>query len=223
MADFALTLVSAYDVDAVLEDLTTTLVEVLDLAGSGVALAGQNQLRFATAYPQQVVALEQVQHRHQAGPCVDAFHRGEIVAVSDLTARTREWPEYCRVADLLGVVAVAGIPMRLTDQSVGALNLYAHQPRDWTAEDLAMATVMANMATIYLTNASEILRHEQLNEQLHQALASRAIIEQAKGAVATTHQISVEKAFERIRRHARAHQVSVRAVSEAIVNLGTRI
>ena len=83
--------------------------------------------------------------------------------------------------------------------------------------------VMADMATIYLINASQLRQQDQLNEQLQLALDSKAIIEQAKGIVANEHDTTVDHAFNHIRAHARNHNVSVRSVAEAIVGLGMRI
>ena len=82
---------------------------------------------------------------------------------------------------------------------------------------------MADMATNYLVNASKLRQQEQLNEQLKQALESKAIIEQAKGIVANEHDTTVDKAFGHIRTHARNHHASIRSVAEAVVHLGLKI
>ena len=105
----------------------------------------------------------------------------------------------------------------------GAVNLYSSRPRHWTADDLEVAQVLADMVTAFLVNASKLRQQEQLTEQLQQALDSRTVIEQAKGVVAERKRIGVDEAFEQIRRHARTHHVTVRAVSEAIVGLGLRL
>jgi GAF domain-containing protein len=223
VSEFAGKLLSPYDVDVVLEDLMSRLVSILGLAGSGVALAEHGVLRFTTALPERVGTLERVQVDFERGPCTDAFHTREIVAVPDLSSEHDRWPEYCAAADRLGLTSVAGIPMRLSGVAVGAVNLYADGPRDWDDDDLVAAQVMADMATSYLINASKLRQQEQLNEQLRTALGSQSIIEQAKGSIAATHGIDVERAFERIRRHARSHNVTVRAVADAVVNLGLTI
>jgi len=223
VSEFAGKLLTPYDVDTVLEDLMARLVATLGLAGSGVALADHNELRFTTALPALLGSLERVQVDHRRGPCTDAFHTGEAVAFADLSRERQRWPEYCAAAEELGLTSVAGIPMRLSGAAVGAVNLYADGPREWHDDDLAAAQVMADMATNYLINASKLRQQEQLNEQLRRALDSQSIIEQAKGSIAATHGIDVDTAFERIRRHARSHNVTVRAVADAIVNLGLTI
>jgi GAF domain-containing protein len=223
LSGFARTLLTPYDVDAVLTDLSAKLTEVLGLAGSGVTLASEGKLRFATAFPPDFEELERVQQDTQAGPCVSAYRTGQPVVVADLRSQEEVWPRYTPVAARVGVLAVAGIPLRLQDHAVGALNLYHAQPRDWTASDLATAGVMADMATGYLINASKLDQQEQLNRHLQHALDSRIVIEQAKGVVANAHHVSMDEAFARIRNHARAHNATVHTVAAAIASLGLRI
>ena len=220
---FSSQLLEPYDVDAVLGDLMRAFTEVFGLSGAGLALAEEGELRRTIGHPDHISALEQVQQEQQAGPCVEAFHSGRIVVIGDLTHYAQRWPAYCATADGLGMTTVAGVPLQLSGNSVGAVDLYSSQPRPWPAEDLNAAQVLANMVTAFLVNASKLRQQEQLTEQLQQALNSRTVIEQAKGVLAESNRISVDEAFELIRRHARTHHVTVRAVSEAIVRLGLRL
>ena len=48
------------------------------------------------------------------------------------------------------------------------------------------------------------------------------MIERAYGVLAAERRISVDEAFEVLRRHARSHAVSLRSVAEAVVSLGLR-
>ena len=223
LSEFSARLLSPYDVDAVLRELMERLTEVLGLDGSGVALAREGRLEFTTAVPDRLAELEMAQIASQAGPCMSAYQTGEVVAIPDLQAERDRWPEYCAVASRLGLVSVAGIPMRLSGTTFGAINLYGTGTRTWPEEDLAAAVVMSDMATNYLVNASKLRQQEQLNEQLQRALDSRAIIEQAKGMVASDNDTTVEQAFRRIRTHARNHNVAIGSVAEAIVKLGLKI
>lgn len=45
------------------------------------------------------------------------------------------------------MAAVAGIPMRLSGQIIGTLNLYSTEPRKWSDGDIAVAGVLAKVAT----------------------------------------------------------------------------
>ena len=69
-------------------------------------------------------------------------------------------------------------------EAIGAVNLYDSQPRNWSAEDLRIATIFASIATGYLTHASAAQQQQRTAEQLQQAMNTRLIIEQAKGVLA---------------------------------------
>ena len=97
------------------------------------------------------------------------------------------------------------------------LNLYDDEPRQWDADDLRAAEVLAAMAAALIVNADRLDRARSTAQQLQRALDSRIVIEQAKGMLAARSGITVDEAFERLRSHARSHQASLRSVAEAIV------
>jgi len=113
--------------------------------------------------------------------------------------------------------------MRLDDQIIGALNLYSTEPRHWSDEAIAVAAVMADVATSYVVNAAQLRQQEQLSEQLQEALVSRVVIEQAKGITAHQCTLTVDQAYQRMRRHARNTNASLRKVAEAIVTVGLKV
>jgi GAF domain-containing protein len=133
------------------------------------------------------------------------------------------WPEFSAIATRLAVAGVAGIPMRLDDQIIGALNLYSPQPREWSDVDITVARVLADVATSYVVNASKLRQQEQLSEQLQEALESRVVIEQAKGITAYKNAVTIDQAYQRMRRHARNNNASLRLVAEAIVSVGLQV
>ena len=218
LSEFAGALISPYEVHSVLQTLTDRVREVLDLAGSGVSLAQGDRLEFDTAYGSAVAEIERTQERTQVGPCVTAFRTGQTIVVPDLTRSADRWPEYAATAARAGIAAVASLPMRLGEETVGALNLYAVGTREWPEEDVAAAQVMADMATLYLINADRHHQQVALNSQLQIALNSRIVIEQAKGALAARNETTPNEAFERLRSHARSNRVSLRSVAEAVVD-----
>jgi GAF domain-containing protein len=223
LSRFAVVLPARYDLEAALSELTESVTAVLGLSGSGVTMAEEGRLRFVTAVSQASGELERNQEEEQAGPCRDAYDTGEVVRVTDVRKESTRWPEFSATACRLSVAGVAGIPMRLDDQIIGALNLYSPEPREWTDEDIAVAAVLADVATSYVVNASKLRQQEQLSEQLQHALESRVVIEQAKGITAQQNSVTVDQAYQCMRRHARNNNASLRVVAEAIVAVGLRV
>jgi GAF domain-containing protein len=222
VSEFARTLARGAVSSDVLDDLAVRVTAVLAVADAGVSVLVSGQFRFAAASDERSAGLERVQEAGQAGPGVDACLTGKIVTVAELTGTPREWGQYQQAVRDAGIAAVASVPMRHDGQGIGAVDLYSDSRRDWSADDLDVAVILADMATGYLVQARELDRQRRVNEQLQHALDSRIVIEQAKGVLAAERHIPVDEAFEVLRRHARSHAVSLRSVAEAVVNLGLR-
>jgi GAF domain-containing protein len=219
---FAAALTGSYGIGDVLHNLTEEMTEVLDLTGAGVTLIHDGRQRFVTAAIEAIADLELVQEKFQSGPCIDAVAAALPVTVSDIAAGDagQRWPDYTSAATDAGIQAVAGIPMLADAAALGAVNLYDSQPRDWSAEDLRIAGVFADIATGYLVHASAAQQQQRTTEQLQEALDTRLIIEQAKGVLATKRAISVDDAFAVLRRHARNNNTRIHDVARAVVDGG---
>lgn len=222
LSQFAQTLVRSYEVGDVLYELVESVSAVLDVPGAGVSLGEGGRVRFVTGMNEASVVTEEAQERGQDGPCVEAYRTGQVVIVEDLARAEGRWEQLRSTAMEAGFRAVAAIPMKIGDDCLGALNLYASAVRVWSEEDLAVAQVLADIATSYIINASERATMQRRADQLAQALESRVVIEQAKGMLAAERKVRPDDAFGLIRHHARNHNASVRSVAEAIVNLGLR-
>jgi len=225
LSRFAATLPAPYDLEEALTELTESVTAVLGLCGSWVTLADDEQLRLLAAVSQAPADLERdhAQLHPFPCPCRDAYSTGEVVRVTDVREHSTRWPEFSASATRLSMAGVAAVPMRLGEQIIGALNLYSLEPRDWSDEDMAVAAVLASMATSYLVNASKLRQQEQLSEHLQEVLDARLVIEQAKGITATRQSVTLDEADERMRSHARDNNASLRVVAEAIVAVGLEV
>jgi len=225
LARFAVVLPARYDLQEALSELTESATSVLGLCGSWVTMADDGQLRLLMAVSQASAAIERDHEQLHPFPCPcrEAYSTGAVVRVSDVRAESTRWPEFSASATRVCIAGVAAIPMRLADQVIGALNLYSPEPRLWSDQDIAVAGVLADVATSYVVNASKLRQQEQLSEQLQEALDSRVIIEQAKGITAQQHAVTVDQAYQLMRRHARNHNTSLRKVAGAIVAVGLQV
>jgi GAF domain-containing protein len=225
LSRFAVVLPARYDLPEALSELTESVTAVLGLCGSWVTMADDGQLRLLAAVSQTAAELDRDhEHLHPFPcPCRDAYATGEVVLVSDIRKESTRWPEFSASATRLSMAGVAAIPMRLADHVIGALNLYSLEPREWSDEDIAVAKVLADVASSYVVNASKLHQQEQLSEQLQEALDSRIIIEQAKGITAQQHSVTLDQAYQLMRRHARSNNASLRVVAEAIVSVGLKV
>jgi transcriptional regulator with GAF, ATPase, and Fis domain len=202
--DLADTLVADFDVIDFLHLLTDRSVALLDASAAGVLLADpRGQLRVAAASNEAAGLVELFQIQNDQGPCLDCFRTARPVAVADLTSSGQQWPRFAAAATAAGFRAVQALPMRLRDQVVGALNLFAATPGGLSPADLRLGQGLADVATIGLLQERNLRRSETLAEQLQAALNSRVVIEQAKGKLAERNGVDMDQAFRLLRDHAR--------------------
>jgi GAF domain-containing protein len=212
LSRFAAVLHERYDLESALTELTESVTAVLGVFGSAVSMTNDGRLRYASRAIQASGELERNHAQPHPCPCRDAYATDEVVRVTDVREESARWPEFSASACRLPVAAVAVVPMRLASQIIGTLNLYSAEPREWSDRDIAVAGVLANVATGYVVNTSKLRQQEQLSEQLREALVSRAVIEQAREITATP-----EQAYQLLRWHCRNNNASLRVVAEAIV------
>jgi GAF domain-containing protein len=217
---FARTMAGSYDIADVLHELSDNVVEVLGATAAGVALCDKSELRFVTATSAAAIAAEQAQEQTQSGPCYTSLQECHPVPVRDIREHHDDWPEFCPIAERHGLLAALGLPLVLDNRRVGSLNAYNSEPREWTDESISAGTVLADIAAAYILNASELERTRRTAQQLQAALDSRIVIEQAKGKLSGQLEISPDDAFHAIRRYARSHSVTVRAVAQSVLDRG---
>jgi chromosome segregation ATPase len=117
----------------------------------------------------------------------------------------------------LQVRGVLSVPVRLADQPVGTLNVYATQPRAWSPAEVQALGAFAVVTAELVRTAVELAGREVEVAQLRRALASRVWIEQAKGMVAATQGVSLDAAFQQLRGRARSSSRKLAEVAQEVV------
>ncbi|WP_405972834.1 GAF and ANTAR domain-containing protein [Streptomyces sp. NBC_00988] len=212
-------LVADFDLIDFLRLLTDRCVSMLDASAAGVLLADHDgKLRVMAASDEQVRLLELFQLQSDEGPCLEAFRTGTQVIVPDLTREVDRWPRFVTAAHRGGFGAVQALPMRLREETVGALNLFRATPGSFDPVGTPIAQALADVATISLLQQRSSHRSTVLNEQLQNALNSRILIEQAKGKLAERQNVDMERAFTTLRGYARAHNRRLSDVARAFID-----
>ncbi len=221
MAD---TLVADFDVIDFLDTLARRAVDLLGVTACGLLLVDHHgSLNLVAASTEQARLLELFQLQNAEGPCLDCFHSGQPVQCPGLAGAVGRWSQFAPAARAHGFAAVHALPMRLRDETIGALNLFSATAVPLDAEAVALGQALADVATIGILHERAVRRREVVSEQLQAALNSRVLIEQAKGVLAERLHISVDQAFAEMRTYARHHNHRLRDVAEAVVTHGLEI
>lgn len=208
LVDLADNLVEDFDVADLLTHLARRTVEALDVSAAGVMLAGPSGvLQVVASSSETMRILELFELQADEGPCVDCYATGQPVVNVDLTAVDTRWPRFAAKAVDDGFQAVHAIPLRLRGRTIGALNMFLADQGELDSTDVAAAQALADIATIAIIQHQVAADAQALNLQLSQALNSRITIEQAKGKISQAAGLDMDDAFQRLRSHARNHNV----------------
>ena len=198
-------LLEDFDVVDLLTELTERCAELLDVDAAGFLLADPlDQLRLLAATTEEARELELFQLQADEGPCVDCYSTGQPVSVADLSAASRRWPRFVPAALDAGFASVHAVPMRAAGIVLGALGLFGSRPGELSEADRLVAQTLAHVACVAILQ-ERAPTPATVMPQLRSALASRVIVEQAKGFLRETLDISVEEAFRLLRAYARAN------------------
>jgi GAF domain-containing protein len=161
--------------------------------------------------------LELFELQAQEGPCLDCYRTGQPVVNQDLATVDGRWPRFAAEALAAGFHSVHALPMRLRGAVIGALNLFHIEAGSMRQADVEAAQALADVATIALLQHRAAFEAQVLNEQLHRALNTRIVIEQAKGMVADREGLNMEQAFTLLRNHARNHNLRLADVAHDVI------
>ena len=219
LVELADTLVDDFDVVELLTLLTDRCVEVLDVTAAGLLLVSPGgDLRVMAASSEAMRLVELFELQTDEGPCLDCYRSGQPVINQSLVQDRGRWPLFTPRALDAGFSSVHAVPMRLRGATIGALNLFRSNEGTMDVSDVHAAQALADVATIAILQHRAAAETQVLNAQLSQALNSRIVIEQAKGMVGERAHLNMEQAFNRLRNHARNHNLRLLDVARDVVD-----
>jgi GAF domain-containing protein len=219
LVEIADTLVDDYDVIDMLTGLADRCVNLLGISAAGVMLASPaGMLELAASSSEAMRLLELFELQSEEGPCLDAFRTGEHVEHEILNAATGRWPLFSAAALDAGFLSASALPLRLRENTLGALNLLSVTPAPLSQADAIVARAFADLATLSIVQHRASTEAQRLNSQLSDALTSRIVIEQAKGVVSERAGIGLADAFTLLRAFARTNNLRLTAVARAAID-----
>lgn len=200
-----------------LEQLTELAVElVAGSSAAGIVAAGSTSWTFAASDP-AVSELHQLQFDSGEGPLAEALRYGEPRRVDD-TADEPRWPAFCQAAARSGLRSCLVLPLRTDPQPGGAVALYGRDRQSFRGADHDIALLLAAQGGVAVNNAAMYHSCREMVANLHTALTSRAVIEQAKGILVAEYGYPPEVAFKYLSRLSQNSNRKVRDIAGDLVD-----
>ena len=217
--ELADTLVEDYDVIEFLHLLAERCVQLLGVSEAGVVLFdAHGRLRPLASSSERMQLVELIEVQTEDGPCLDCCRDGRPVHEDDLEGASERWPQFAPAALDAGFRSTYAVPMRLHEERIGALNLFADRVDGLSEADQALGQAMADVATIGLLYERVLHERAIVSGQLQTALNSRIAVEQAKGLIAEQADVDMGEAFDLLRNYARSHNRRLRDVVADVIN-----
>ena len=161
------------------ESLEDSLRRVADMAvevinrcdAASVSMAHAGGVRTWVATDPAAERADEHQYQSEEGPCLDAVRTGEANFVDSL-AREDRWPTFTPGAVAEGMVGLYSLPLKVGEETVGALNLYSRS-KPFAFPDLQVSEALAAQAAVTLANAQAYHRARERIGDLEEALEGR--------------------------------------------------
>jgi GAF domain-containing protein len=117
-----------------------------------------------------------------------------LVRVDDL-AEDHRWPRWSASVLPLGLRAVMSTALVAGSRSLGALKVYADEPRAFDSRSEQVLTLFAAQAAMLVAHVQRYEQATRLSDGLRRAIQTRDVISLAKGVLMGRHAIDEETAF----------------------------
>ncbi len=214
LAEVVRTLHDQDDAQSTLDEIVRAAVDTIPGArNAGITMVlGKREVRTVSQTADVVAAVDQAQYDTSQGPCLDALYQHRAVNLPDIGAE-RRWPEFAERARVLGVASMVSFQLFVTDDNLGALNLYSPEPHAFDEDAEHIGLLFATHAAVALANAQE-------HEHLAQAVHGRDLIGQAKGILIERHKVTGDQAFTVLVRTSQRTNTKLRDLAEHLVHTG---
>ncbi|WP_375501106.1 GAF and ANTAR domain-containing protein [uncultured Jatrophihabitans sp.] len=203
------------DVADFLSQLATLAAAVVPGTHCGITLRRDNEVATVAGSDAVALLMDEIQYLRGHGPCLEAMHTGTRVDVPDMVEETR-WGDYSAHALASGIRSAVSLPLTLASDTIGALNLFSAASHAFVEADIQRALAFTRQAATALTILVRQVRTLVLDDQLREAIATRATVDQALGMLMVTRKISSTHAFEALRH---ASQSNNRKISDIAAEL----
>jgi GAF domain-containing protein len=202
--------------ESVLRGLTASLVGGVPGCSGGSAELWHHGRILLSASHSELIVLAESEDVIGEGPSKEARASGGHVVISDLLGE-RRWPRYAGMATRCGVRSVLAVPIT-ADPVLVVLTLYSVRPGSFPARAVApLSQMLTEQVTVALGNMWDFEEMRTGAAQMQEALAGRAVIDQAKGIIMQSSGCSADAAFDELRRISQHHQVKVADLARLLV------
>ena len=190
-------------------------------SGAGVSILDGQRRRSSGSTDARVQEADSLQYELNEGPCLAAAAGRDLIRIDDL-AEDGRWPRWAAAVAPLGLRAAMSAPLVAGNVSLGAITVYADEPRTFDRHSEQLLALFAAQAAILVVNVQTHERANRSSEAMREAFRSRDVVGVAKGILMGRNSIDEDTAFARLMARAEQDGVSLVQTARGIVDTAVR-
>lgn len=211
-------LVTDFDFVDLAHSLTQAAIELVGADAAGVMVVDRSKtLRVVASSDEDTHVLEVFEIQSRQGPCFEAWSHGTAIFEEDITGVDR-WNLFGRQALNLGYTKTAAVPLRLSREVFGALNIFWSAGVPPPPNFMQSLQALADLAAVGLGQQVVLMDPQQLADQIDRAMRSRVAIEQAKGILAVQGDVNMDQAYSLMTKYGQQHRIFVTEIATQVLN-----
>lgn len=210
LEELARDLGDATDVDGTLRGALRLAVEFTPCDVASVEMQRNRDIEMVAASDPVAERAHELQQKFDEGPCLEVKWDEEGVNVVTDIADDQRWPRWSQHARELGLESLLAVRLFTGQGTVGALDLYSRDRREYHYDDILTARIVAARVSAAIASA----RRE---ENLWAAVDSRHSIGIAQGMLMERYGITADQAFGVLRRYSQESNRKLRDIAEGVI------
>ena len=211
LEELARDLGDATDVDDTLRGALRLAIEFTPCDVASVEMHRDHDIETMAASDPVAEKAHELQLEFGEGPCLQVKWDDEGVNVVTKIADEQRWPRWAHEAQKLGLESLLAVRLFTRQGTVGALDLYSHERRDYHFDDILTARIVAARVSAAIASA----RRE---ENLWAAVDSRHSIGIAQGILMERYGINADQAFGVLRRYSQESNQKLRSIAQGVID-----
>ncbi|MGY4769155.1 GAF and ANTAR domain-containing protein [Kribbella sp. CWNU-51] len=176
---------------------------VLVAHGRHLELMALTDPELAGLYHQQIEA--------GTGPLLTAIEQKDVLLIPDTAAETRWSPRWTEEVTSAGIRSAMHLPLMVAGHAQAVLSLYSDQPDAFDTDDLAIAHILAQHASVAIASVRQ-------DVSMAQAIDARRLVGQAMGILMERYDLDGDRAFEVLKRYSQDTNRKLRDVAQELVD-----
>lgn len=191
------------------------LIDGVDLGG--LSLVRDRQIQTLGVSDELVRTVDSLQYETGEGPSLSSIKEQATFEIPDMSADTR-WPTFSALAAQKGIGGLLSFVLEVSDDSLGALNLYSRSRHAFTPRGRATGALFAVQAAVSVANALTHDHDLQRRQELETGLVTRDLIGKATGILMEREQCSAGEAMAMLMTASQHLNRKLREIAAGIVD-----